>query len=218
MSYAGSGAHFQLCRTDDLPIYYPPFSESSDNFADSAVGEPRTALYPTLSSQLHPRRIYARQNSEGNIRPLNPHLFTAHHHQVYQSSQSFTNVPPHHQWPRESQSWAPPYHPVPASMKHPDGHLHYPPFSTPSPFPQSRVSPSAFHHQKRTSPGGGLTAPGNRLAFTETVDPSTGLLLRTPEHPRLRTAQACQKCRLRKAKVRHLPSNLIQSISNNIIV
>jgi len=185
---------------DDLPIYYPPFFESSDDFADSAVGDPRTALYPPLSSQLHPRRIFTRQNSDGNIRPLNPHLFTSHHHQVYQSTQSFTNVPLHQQWPRESQSWSPQYHSVPASLKQPDDHLHYPPFSAPSSFPQNRLSPSTLHHPKRT-------APGNRLAFTETVDPTTGLLLRTPEHPRLRTAQACQKCRLRKAKVRDLPKN-----------
>jgi hypothetical protein len=202
MSYTGSPAHLQPCRQDDLSIHYPPFSESSDKFADSAVGEPRTALYPT---QLHPRRIFARQNSEGNIRPLNPHLFTPHHHhQVYHSSQSFTNLPPHHQWPRDPQAWSPQYHPIPIPLKQPDGHPYYPPFPNPSPFPQSRVLPSALHQPKRTSPAVGLTSPGNRLAFTETVDPNTGLFLRTPEHPRLRTAQACQKCRLRKAKVRDL--------------
>ena len=201
MSYAGSPAHLQLCQQNDL---YPPFSESSDILADSAVGEPRTALYPTLSSQLHPRRIFARQNSEGTIRPLNPHLFTAHHHpQIYQSFHSFTNVPPQQHWPRNSQPW-PLQYSAPSSVKQPDGHLHYPPLSSRSPLPHPQLSPSAHHQGKRTSSGGGLSSPGNRLAFTETVDPSTGLLLRTPEHPRLRTAQACQKCRLRKAKVRDL--------------
>ncbi len=33
------------------------------------------------------------------------------------------------------------------------------------------------------------------------LDPSTGVFQRTMEHPRLRTAQACEKCRTRKAKV-----------------
>ena len=192
MSY--SAAHLQLCRQDDLLTHYAPFTESSDKFADSAVGEPRQVLYPT---QLHPRRIFARQNSEGNIRPLNPRLFTSHH-QIYQPVQSFTNVPPHqlHQWPQDSQSWSPQSHSVPVSLKQA------------TPFPQSRLSPSTFHHTKRTSPGGGFTAQSNRIAFTESVDPSTGLVFRTPEHPRLRTAQACQKCRLRKAKVRDLAPQL----------
>ena len=34
------------------------------------------------------------------------------------------------------------------------------------------------------------------------LDPVTGIFQRMPEHPRLRTAQACEKCRARKAKVR----------------
>ena len=34
------------------------------------------------------------------------------------------------------------------------------------------------------------------------LDPVTGVFQRMPEHPRLRTAQACEKCRARKAKVR----------------
>jgi hypothetical protein len=33
------------------------------------------------------------------------------------------------------------------------------------------------------------------------LDPTTGIFYRTPENPRLRTAQACEKCRTRKAKV-----------------
>lgn len=43
-----------------------------------------------------------------------------------------------------------------------------------------------------------LLAP--RLALAGSLDPATGIFYRSPEHPRLRTAQACEKCRTRKAK------------------
>ncbi|KAG5719387.1 hypothetical protein E4T56_gene13488 [Termitomyces sp. T112] len=39
-----------------------------------------------------------------------------------------------------------------------------------------------------------------RLALAGSLDPATGIFYRSPEHPRLRTAQACEKCRTRKAK------------------
>ncbi|KAF8436197.1 hypothetical protein L210DRAFT_2473461 [Boletus edulis BED1] len=32
------------------------------------------------------------------------------------------------------------------------------------------------------------------------LDPTTGIFYRAAEHPRIRTAQACNKCRVRKAK------------------
>ncbi|RDB29936.1 hypothetical protein Hypma_013795 [Hypsizygus marmoreus] len=40
----------------------------------------------------------------------------------------------------------------------------------------------------------------SRLTLSGSLDPSTGIFYRIPEHPRLRTAQACEKCRTRKAK------------------
>ncbi|KAL6305716.1 hypothetical protein BKA93DRAFT_824821 [Sparassis latifolia] len=45
-------------------------------------------------------------------------------------------------------------------------------------------------------------ATGTQPAWTlsGSLDPATGVFQRTPEHPRLRTAQACEKCRIRKAK------------------
>lgn len=33
------------------------------------------------------------------------------------------------------------------------------------------------------------------------LDPSAGIFYKTADHPRLRTARACEKCRIRKAKV-----------------
>jgi hypothetical protein len=43
--------------------------------------------------------------------------------------------------------------------------------------------------------------PVPRITLAGSLDPTTGIFYRTPEHPRLRTAQACEKCRARKAKV-----------------
>ncbi|KAJ6531365.1 hypothetical protein DFH09DRAFT_1183446 [Mycena vulgaris] len=48
--------------------------------------------------------------------------------------------------------------------------------------------------------------PQPRITLAGSLDPTTGIFYRTPEHPRLRTAQACDKCRTRKAKVR-IPSS-----------
>ncbi|KAJ7038357.1 hypothetical protein C8F04DRAFT_1255941 [Mycena alexandri] len=42
--------------------------------------------------------------------------------------------------------------------------------------------------------------PAPRITLAGSLDPTTGIFYRTPEHPRLRTAQACEKCRTRKAK------------------
>ncbi|KAJ3793714.1 hypothetical protein GGU11DRAFT_748663 [Lentinula aff. detonsa] len=42
--------------------------------------------------------------------------------------------------------------------------------------------------------------PGTQHTLAGSLDPTTGVFYRTPEHPRLRTAQACEKCRTRKAK------------------
>ncbi|KAJ7606614.1 hypothetical protein FB45DRAFT_878221 [Roridomyces roridus] len=44
------------------------------------------------------------------------------------------------------------------------------------------------------------TASTPRIALPGSLDPTTGIFYHTPEHPRLRTAQACEKCRTRKAK------------------
>ncbi|KAF8632374.1 hypothetical protein AX15_001908 [Amanita polypyramis BW_CC] len=50
-----------------------------------------------------------------------------------------------------------------------------------------------------TVPGGSQNG-GPRMTLAGSLDPTTGIFYRTPEHPRLRTAQACEKCRTRKAK------------------
>ncbi|KAJ3974843.1 hypothetical protein EV361DRAFT_946675 [Lentinula raphanica] len=56
------------------------------------------------------------------------------------------------------------------------------------------ASQAIFHHPSSDQ------YPGTQRTLAGSLDPSTGVFYRTPEHPRLRTAQACEKCRTRKAK------------------
>ncbi|THH28720.1 hypothetical protein EUX98_g5468 [Antrodiella citrinella] len=42
--------------------------------------------------------------------------------------------------------------------------------------------------------------PQPSWTMSGSLDPNTGIFQRAPEHPRVRTAQACEKCRARKAK------------------
>lgn len=44
-------------------------------------------------------------------------------------------------------------------------------------------------------------APPPSWSMSGSLDPTTGIYQMAPEHPRVRTAQACEKCRGRKAKV-----------------
>ncbi|THH14081.1 hypothetical protein EW146_g6214 [Bondarzewia mesenterica] len=68
----------------------------------------------------------------------------------------------------------------------------------------SRHHSTAFTHQPLHQPQHDLVSfDTNRTGghtLSGSLDPSTGVFSRAPEHPRMRTAQACEKCRLRKAK------------------
>ncbi|KAG9219869.1 hypothetical protein CCMSSC00406_0009616 [Pleurotus cornucopiae] len=60
---------------------------------------------------------------------------------------------------------------------------------------------SSFPEAPRLTPPPAPAITNNqRLTLAGSLDPTTGIFYRTPEHPRLRTAQACEKCRTRKAK------------------
>ena len=154
----------------------------SDRLADSAA-EGRTVLCP---SQLHPHPLFTRQGNAGpSIRNRSLEL----HHAPYSSPSPFT---------QPQQSW----HPYDNQLNY-----SYPPYPSPSPFPAPRLSPPPLHHSpvnfKSTQNNSDPTSSQNhRLTLAGSLDPSTGIFYRTPEHPRLRTAQACEKCRTRKAKVR----------------
>lgn len=71
-----------------------------------------------------------------------------------------------------------------------------------SPLTYGTLGGSSFPEAPRlTPPPAPAITNGQRLTLAGSLDPTTGIFYRTPEHPRLRTAQACEKCRTRKAKV-----------------
>ncbi|CAA7263639.1 unnamed protein product [Cyclocybe aegerita] len=211
--------HPHIFRQDDLefppPVQYqcfPDYASPPDRYADSAAGETRPALYPSSSSQIHPHPLFTRQHNTtaddptSQNHPLDPHVL-ASHHQLYQSSSPFTNIQPHQQpqRPHESpQSW-PPYEPPQIHQPFPQSNLplSYAPYHNPPPFP-NRLSPPPPSNQpfqfKGSNHSNAGTSAVHRMSLAGSLDPATGIFYRTPEHPRLRTAQACEKCRTRKAK------------------
>ncbi|KAI0353259.1 hypothetical protein OH77DRAFT_1522722 [Trametes cingulata] len=62
----------------------------------------------------------------------------------------------------------------------------------------SQVQQNANTAQAATQPPSGPSSSSWTLSGS--LDPTTGVFQRSVEHPRLRTAQACEKCRIRKAK------------------
>ncbi|RPD56325.1 hypothetical protein L227DRAFT_566174 [Lentinus tigrinus ALCF2SS1-6] len=88
---------------------------------------------------------------------------------------------------RPSSSNAPPsYAPPPSEW---NGNVHYPTHYDPV------GSAAAYSQQANLAP-----QPPQQQHLSGSLDPTTGEFHRTVEHPRLRTAQACEKCRIRKAK------------------
>lgn len=126
----------------------------------------------------------------GENRPFDHYAVNSHgHHALYPVGRpQIDDAPrsaPHHS--HSPQSW-PPYEGTTMGMS-----VLYDSFPSPSPFPPPRLSPPPLPMN------GGLQ---HARTLAGSLDPATGIFYRTPEHPRLRTAQACEKCRTRKAKVR----------------
>ncbi|KAF8897996.1 hypothetical protein CPB84DRAFT_1825504 [Gymnopilus junonius] len=212
---------------NDTSQQHPLYQEDDERYLQYAELESHsdTQQFAASSSQIHPLPhaypLFTRQenmNSSSN-RSLDPHVLTSHH-SVQPSPSSFATLqhqpqlashePPHGWTPyqlRVSQQYTQ-SDPSPISVSYPSAS-----FPCPSPFPPTRLSPPPAHqpaHYKGQGPGVGLshgsssglpsTGTNSRLTFAGSLDPATGIFYRTPEHPRLRTAQACEKCRTRKAK------------------
>ncbi|TRM55901.1 hypothetical protein BD626DRAFT_270450 [Schizophyllum amplum] len=117
------------------------------------------------------------------------YLYHSQHRQQH-TSHSLYPAPPHfeplhmasgvaHPQP---QGWAPEtFHAVPQGFSPYEG------FPAGSSFPPPRLEPPSLQ-------------PRHPSAMAGPLDPGGGVFYRSPEHPRLRTAQACEKCRVRKAK------------------
>lgn len=185
-----------------------------------------TQQLPASSSQIHPHPhpypLFSRQenmNTPSNG-SLDPHSLTSHHSvqpppssfATFQHQPRLTSYESPHGWLPYQQRVSQPFTQSNSSAVS----VSYPPpaFPSPSPFPPTRLSPPPVHqaaHYKGRGGGPGLThgsssgspsaASNSRLTLAGSLDPATGIFYRTPEHPRLRTAQACEKCRTRKAKV-----------------
>jgi hypothetical protein len=177
-------------RAEPLLNRAPLIYSSHDN-----LHRPLEVVHPTMYSYADPSPSIApftelppsrqRSNSDGSLLPL--HSPVQQHMQVAYppystASPTFSHSPsvqPH------MQVAYPPYSTASPTYSHsppiqPQMQVAYLPYSTTS---------STFSHSPTISVAGSL-------------DPTTGIFYRTPEHPRLRTAQACEKCRIRKAKVR----------------
>lgn len=89
----------------------------------------------------------------------------------------------------------------PLSTIHPPTPTHVPPKqSQPTTAPAPTTLPE--QHEDRGSIDHGQRS---RSWGAGALDVTTGVFVRAPDHPRIRTAQACEKCRLRKAKVSITP-------------
>jgi hypothetical protein len=83
----------------------------------------------------------------------------------------------------------------------PSAATHTPPEHSPSTSVQG--PPSAFHEQHDNGTNTDTASLRTRSwGGAGSLDPTTGVFSRAADHPRIRTAQACEKCRARKAKVR----------------
>jgi hypothetical protein len=130
------------------------------------------------------------ENSFDSEEPAsNAFMYVSQQQQQQHSPQSLYSTPVNDSpqgWPPYDQTLLPPFQSQP---------LPYRGFPAAAPYPTPRL----------TSPlnaGGGMSATSvSRHSLAGSLDPATGIFYRTPEHPRLRTAQACEKCRTRKAKV-----------------
>lgn len=127
----------------------------------------------------------------------NHSMFASQHQQHTQQSLYRTTTsrdPP--------QSWPPPYDQTSPSLfdSQPFPYRTFPTSTTP--YTAAAVAAGTTATSCTPPPNYTPTPSGaSRLSIAGSFDPATGIFCRMPEHPRLRTAQACEKCRMRKAKV-----------------
>ena len=99
------------------------------------------------------------------------------------------------------------------SFDHQESPVVHPEILEPSQFVTEHPRPAV--HETESSPSQPPPPPPS-WAMSGSLDPATGIYQTAPEHPRVRTAQACEKCRGRKAKVCCIMSYHCASYSRNI--
>ena len=130
-------------------------------------------------------------NTQITLLDARPHIQEPSPHRVdspqfiYPPSHPWNEVEHHHRGPLDNRDPPPPnyYQNIPPMQQAPAA-----PF-TQSSWPVAEAQPSTH------------TQPAPSWTMSGSLDPATGVFQRAPEHPRVRTAQACEKCRIRKAKV-----------------
>ena len=158
---------------------------SSSAHTRSAGG---TWVYPHFSRQNSSQQLgpsIAANITQSSFAPVPQHdLYPAPPGHARQSG--YSNTPPQ-SWPTYEQRLA---------MSMASGiPVSYDSFPTASPYPPPRLSPPSSSSLSLAS------YASRQGSLAGSLDPTTGVFYRTPDHPRLRTAQACEKCRTRKAKV-----------------
>ena len=152
----------------------------SDRFADTTSG-PRNVL----SHHTHPLfPVHQEYDVPSQNRLLNHHS----HPSLYQSSLQQQQSDGSNNWSSRQQTSSGLSIPFPA-------------YSGTTPFQLTRPSLPTSHTLSHKSSFSSQNGSLSRMSLAGSLDPTTGIFYRTPEHPRLRTAQACEKCRTRKAKV-----------------
>jgi hypothetical protein len=207
-----SGASFEGGRSPPLPLVPYHIHEQPPQ-----QGHPR--LDPSPPPQQH--HIYP-----AVAYPLSPH----DHERPYQTPQGFSHqlsrAPAHSArmpispWPIDafSDNASPHFTALRGGISHTYGYtyaLHPQPLNHPPPThrsapthvppeqsqPTTTPGPSTLHEQHEDRAITDQAQRSRSWGGVGSLDPATGVFSRASDHPRLRTAQACEKCRLRKAKV-----------------
>ncbi|KAJ4469266.1 hypothetical protein J3R30DRAFT_1583936 [Lentinula aciculospora] len=137
--------------------------------------------------------------------PQNPDLYTTelHYHGASSSSSSSYNSGFNHQpWV----SYPPQNHHLDYGSNATSPNYRLPNFHYSTHHPAATMSQAASQSVFQNTGALNLDMyPAAQRTLAGSLDPSTGVFYRTPEHPRLRTAQACLHCQKRKVMQRRTP-------------
>lgn len=194
---------------DPMSSHFRPYSSSSYSQQKHLVS---TSSGPIPSPQILPHvplseRTDFLERDHRRLQVYPPHIPQEHSHSLYPASSRLPPLNTPQQFQSQPNSWSPYDHGISAGLEQAVS-IPYSSYSTPTSFTGQPLA-----RQLNTAPPNAVP----RLALAGSLDPTTGIFYRTPEHPRLRTAQACEKCRTRKAKV-YFFASLISSGSSICIL